>query len=83
MFDVCWQVYVKMQDITRYPAKIKELVAAVKTKAGIKSAVSSTPCKFSSVQDGICALGKAHMNSTPLSEVPPTLRLKQFQCWSD
>ena len=48
MFDVCLQVYVKMQDITRYPAKIKELVAAVKTKAGIKSTVSPTPCKFSS-----------------------------------
>ena len=42
MFSVLLQVYVKMQDISRYDAKIKELVAAVKTKAGIKSMVSHT-----------------------------------------
>ena len=37
--------------------------------------------QFSSDQDGICALGKAHMSSTPslaLSEVSPTLSLKRF-----
>ena len=34
--------------------------------------------QFSSVQDGIYALGKAH-----LSGVSPMLPLKQFQCWSD
>nr|KAG5692964.1 hypothetical protein BaRGS_032396 [Batillaria attramentaria] len=30
------EVYVKMQDITRYDSKIKELIEAVKTKAGLK-----------------------------------------------
>ena len=40
--------------------------------------------KFSLVQDGISALGKARMRSTPsLSDVSPTLPLKQFQCSSD
>ena len=35
--------------------------------------------QFSSVQDGIYALGKAHMRSTlSLSEVSPALSLKQF-----
>ena len=44
---------------------------------------------FSSVHDGIYALGTAHVRSTPsLTEeggggVPPTLSLKQVQCWSD
>ena len=43
--------------------------------------------QFSSVQrqDGIYALGKAHTICAPprLSEVSPTLPLKQFQCSSD
>ena len=40
---------------------------------------------FSSVQDDLFALGKAHiiMRSTRLSEVSRTLPLKRFQCSSD
>ena len=40
--------------------------------------------QFSSVQEGIDALGKAHMRSIPsLSDVSPILPLKRFQCSSD
>ena len=40
--------------------------------------------QFSSVQDGIYTLGKAHMRSTlSISEVYPTMLLKRFQCSSD
>ena len=45
---------------------------------GVRSSV-----QFSSVQDGINALGKAHKRVTPLSGVSPLLPLKQFLCWSD
>ena len=44
--------------------------------------IESNSVQFSSVQDGICALRKAHMCST-LSGVFPMLPLKQFQCLSD
>ena len=38
---------------------------------------------FSSVQDRIYALGKAHISSQLLSDVSQTLSLKRFQCSSD
>ena len=38
--------------------------------------------QFSSVQDGIYALGKAHMRSTRSLRSSPTLPLKRFQCSS-
>ena len=47
------------------------------------SQTSSLSTKFSSVQDGIYAFGKAHMRSDPSPEVSPTLSLKRFQCSSD
>ena len=40
--------------------------------------------QVSALQDGIKALGRAHMRSAPsLRKVPPALPLKQFRRWSD
>ncbi|KAK7478154.1 hypothetical protein BaRGS_00030601 [Batillaria attramentaria] len=41
------EVYVKMQDITRYDSKIKELIEAVKTKAGLKKVETYPECFIS------------------------------------
>ena len=46
------------------------------------SAEHSSSVQFSSVQDGIYALWKAHMRSTPSLRSFPKVALKQFQCWN-
>ena len=77
----------KKQEKVKHVGGGKKLVGSAyqkKGKVGRKeTGKKDNNGRVSSVQDGIYALGKAHMHSTPSLRSSPMLPLKQFQCWSD
>ncbi|XP_025083170.1 uncharacterized protein LOC112557488 isoform X2 [Pomacea canaliculata] len=84
------EVYVKMQDLTRYSVKIKELTEAVKTKAGIKKMQAYPQCFISycwansltAVQTGSSSTSKALGWGDP-RKLKKFLEDNGVTCWID